>query len=263
MKELELLERVRPDVRPLDEPERAAMRVGLFGTMSDTPEDQSVSAASSVALTDSPSRPRRTARQTVLVAAAVVLVGVSGAWGLLARRTNPPSDQRPASTTVATTIASPADATAQLEPTQAYWAAVWAAREIVIGQCMAKSGYEYLPRPFDSDPSAKQDEWQAWFDQQVANDPTFKTTMLGDGNQQAGGCQLEAFTAVHGPGEEAYSKMATLFNEMLADLPTDEERTTANITAWINDHRTQVEEVRTELDEEQATAESIINTAGG
>lgn len=231
--------------------------------MPDTSEDHPFIAATSVVLADSPARPIGTVRRTLLVAAAVVLLGVGVTGGLFARRANAPGDQQPASTTVASTIASPTDATAQLEPTQAYWAAVWEAREIVIGQCMARSGYEYLPRPFGPDAATAWDEWQVWFDQQVANDPNFKTTMLGyDGDQQAGGCQLEAYTTVHGPGEEAYSKMATLFNEMLADLPTDAERTTANITHWIDDHRAQVEEVRTELAEEQATAESIINTAG-
>jgi hypothetical protein len=165
--------------------------------------------------------------------------------------------------TVRTPVAAAGWAASELEPSQAYWAAVWQAREIVIGRCMATFGYDFKPRPFGSNAAMTQTEWDEWFNEQVAADPAFERTLFGEpSDQQTGGCQLEAFRAVHGPGEEAYSKMSNLMNQMLGDLPTDVERSDANVAAWIEAHRAKVDDIKAELAQEHATAQSILDAAG-
>ncbi|MEN9647061.1 MAG: hypothetical protein RL238_3730 [Actinomycetota bacterium] len=255
-----MLEAARPQVRPLDTVERTAMRARLFG---DTPSQASTLDTDEVAgellalkpVTTHSATPRR----WFAVAAALVLICAAIAATMFIRHRGNEPDQQPTATTVAVAGSLPSE----LEPSPAYWAAVWPAREIVIGKCMATFGYEYKPRPFGSNSTTTQAEWDAWFNEQVAADPAFERTLLGAPDQQSGGCQLEAFHTVHGPGEEAYSKMANLLNQMLGDLPTDSDRSDENIAAWIDDHRTQVDEVNAELAQEQATAQSIINSSTG
>lgn len=172
--------------------------------------------------------------------------------------TAPDTDRSAATTTV---VGDFSDAANVLQPTDAYNTAVWTAREIVLGQCMARHGFEYRPRPIDASAGNAGTQWEAWFELQKSQHPTFEQTMLGGPDEQAGGCQLEAFQAVHGPGEEAYSKLNALYNEMLGDLPTDVDRSDANIAAWISQHRSALDAVHAELDEEQAVAQQVIDAA--
>jgi hypothetical protein len=148
-----------------------------------------------------------------------------------------------------------------LAPTQEYFAAVFAAREIVIENCMAQLGYEYRARPNDATGTGGTwDEWEQWHDQQVAANPDFDEVLFGGANEQIGGCQADAYRAVHGPGEEAYSKAAALENQLRGDiywLDLDQ----AAVDQWIAEHAEDVERVHAELDEELQTARTIIENA--
>lgn len=148
-----------------------------------------------------------------------------------------------------------------LTPSGEYYTAVWDAREIVIGDCMTELGYGYRPRPNDAaGTGGTWDEWNEWHDQQVAADPDFEPAFQGGPDDQAGGCQLEAYLAVHGPGEEAYSKATTLENELRADIDWLDLNQTA-VDQWVTDHAEDIDRVHAELDEELQTARSIIENA--
>lgn len=161
-----------------------------------------------------------------------------------------------------TTAATPSASMAAIQPTHEYTTTVWDAREIVIGDCMTRLDHDYRPRPNDAAGTAGiWDEWNQWHNAQVAADPSFEDAFQGsDPNAQSGGCQAEAYLAVHGPGEEAYSKAATLENELRADIDwLDLDQTT--VDQWVAAHAQDVERVHAELDEEQQTARSIIENA--
>ncbi|HAP74669.1 MAG TPA: hypothetical protein DCR14_01120 [Acidimicrobiaceae bacterium] len=148
-----------------------------------------------------------------------------------------------------------------LAPSQEYFAAVFAAREIVIENCMAQVGYEYRARPNDAaGTGGTWDEWERWHDQQVAANPDFDAALFGGADEQIGGCQADAYRAVHGPGEEAYSKAAALENQLRGEihwLDLDQ----AAVDQWITEHAQHVQRVRAELDEELQTAQTIIENA--
>ncbi len=145
-----------------------------------------------------------------------------------------------------------------LAPSQEYFAAVFTAREIVIENCMAQVGYDYRARPNEATGTGGTwDEWEQWHDQQVAANPDFDAVLFGGADEQVGGCQADAYRAVHGPGEEAYSKAATLENQLRGDiywLDLDQ----AAVDQWIAEHAEDVERVHAELDEELQTARTII-----
>jgi hypothetical protein len=173
------------------------------------------------------------------------------------------ADYRPEPTPTST-VTIPLTPSASLEalaPSQEYFAAVWDAREIVIGNCMAQLGYDYRARPNDaSGTGGTWDEWNHWHNQQLAANPDFDAALFGAVDEQVGGCQAEAYLAVHGPGEEAYSKAASLENELRGDIDWLELDQTA-VDRWVADHAEDVERVRAELDEELQTARSIIENA--
>lgn len=161
-------------------------------------------------------------------------------------------------TPTTTPLVSPSGSVTALQPTQEYWADVWDAREIVISQCMAQIGHEYQPRPNDAaGAGGSWEAWDEWHAGQVAADPTFESAFQGsDPDAQSGGCQLEAFLAVHGPGEEAYSKASGLDNQLRAELNFDLNQ--AAVDEWLTAHAEAIQQVWAELDEEQQTARSII-----
>ena len=154
-----------------------------------------------------------------------------------------------------------------VQPTQEYWLAVWDAREIVIGDCMQQLGHEYRPRPNDAARPTNEsvgtwDDWNQWRSGQASGDPSFEADLLGsDLDAQAGGCQLDAYLAVHGPGEEAYSKAAGLENQLRADLGSA-DLDQPDVDRWVEAHEKEVASVRAELDEELVNARSIIEGAG-
>lgn len=142
---------------------------------------------------------------------------------------------------------------------------MWEAREIVIGDCMEQLGHDYRPRPHDTASPTDEtvgawNDWDLWRSAQVSADPSFDADFLGDPNAQAGGCQLEAYLAVHGPGEEAYSKAAGLENELRADLGATDLNQPA-VDRWVEAHTEMVELIRAELNEELDNARSIIESA--
>jgi hypothetical protein len=67
-------------------------------------------------------------------------------------------------------------------------------------------------------PEGAWDEWNHWHNQQLAANPDFDAALFGAVDEQVGGCQAEAYLAVHGAGEEAYSKAASLANELRGDI---------------------------------------------
>lgn len=273
MNELKLLESIRPEARPMDHHERAAIRAELFGdaqTATPPPGERPRPAVEVSERDDQHSAP---ARRPILAAAAagVIVLGVSAVWMATALREATAPAKQPAITGAASTVASStpnleavsgAPAIDELEPSWEYQAAVWSAREIVIRRCMAALGFEYQLRPFVPTNDAAWLRWDEWFDEQTATSPTFEEAMLGGLNEQAGGCQLDAYRAVHGPGEEAYSKLSGLLNQMLADLPTEADRTDAKLAEWVEQHRLQLDAIHAELSDEQATAQTIIDAEG-
>lgn len=149
-----------------------------------------------------------------------------------------------------------------------YWVDVWDAREIVVGDCMKEAGFAYQARPNEAADAAGADaawkEWDAWFTSQTDANPAFEKTMLGSPEEQAGGCQLLSYQVVHGPGEEAFSKMTDLSNELLAiqanaEIKTTQDRDTA-ASQWLTEMQPELEQMQTELDDEAAQARSIIES---
>lgn len=108
---------------------------------------------------------------------------------------------------------------------------------------MTQVGYEYRARPNDAaGTGGTWDEWEQWHDQQVAAYPDFDAALFGGADEQIGGCQADAYRAVHGPGEEAYSKAATLENQFRGDihwLDLDQ----AAVDQWITEHAEDVARV--------------------
>jgi hypothetical protein len=152
----------------------------------------------------------------------------------------------------------PSASTAAIQPTQDYFTTVFEAREIIIGDCMAELDHDYRPRPNDAaGTGGSWDEWNQWHTARVAADPTFEAAFQSDPNDQIGGCQAEAYPAVHGPGEEAYSKAAMLENEPTSTGSTSTRPPSTNGSPTTED----IERLRAELDEEQQTARSIIENA--
>lgn len=148
-----------------------------------------------------------------------------------------------------------------VRPSQQYFVAVWDAREVVIGECMNQQGFDYRPRPNDAAATGGTwDDWNQWKNEQTASHPSFESALQGRPDAQAGGCQLEAYRAVHGPGEEAYSKAATLENELRAHAGgLDLDQTT--VDQWVAEHAEEVDRVNAELDEELQTARRIIQNS--
>lgn len=176
------------------------------------------------------------------------------------------SGQPPATTEAEPPTIDPADestaALTALRPSPEYSAAVWEAREIIIEACMAELGYDFEPRPnVAAETGGTWDAWNEWYAEQIVIQPGFESSLLGDVDQSVRGCQREAYLAVHGPGEEAYSKAATLENELLAFIdPTQSDQSA--IDHWVADHAQDVERVQRELDEELQAAKDIIDQAG-
>lgn len=148
-----------------------------------------------------------------------------------------------------------------VRPSQEYFVAVWDAREVVIGECMNRRGFDYRSRPNDAAATGGTwDDWNQWKNEQTASHPSFESAFQGRPDAQAGGCQLEAYLAVHGPGEEAYSKAATLENELRArSAGLDLDQTT--VDRWVVEHAEEVDRVHAELDEELQTARRIIQNS--
>lgn len=262
MNDLKLLASRRPDVRPMEPDERASMRAELFGVSSPPLSVVDEQRVLTGMVLDRRADRLPPSRRRAVALAAVVLAVVPLSLAMLALRDSASPAQQPVPTTRPSTAMSFESALSDLEPSREYLASVWLAREILIEECMAELGFDYQRRPFGPGSEKAATEWEAWFAAQVAAAPDFERAMQGGPNEQSGGCQLEAFQTVHGDGEEAYSKLSTLLNELLGDLPTDADRTPANIATWIAEHRSGIDVIRAELAEEQATAESIIAAHG-
>lgn len=221
---------------------------------------------------DSASTPAQ--RRWLTAAATVILIAGAGGLVLVSQRgdtneaagTADGTAPAPVPTTMPTEAPVPELSLGAVQPTQEYWVAVWDAREIVIGDCMQQLGHEYRPRPNDAARPTNEsvgtwDDWNLWRSDQASGDPSFEADLFGsDLDAQAGGCQLDAYLEVHGPGEEAYSKAAGLENELRAEVGSAALDQPA-VDRWVEAHDDDVASVRTELDEELVTARSIIEGA--
>lgn len=156
----------------------------------------------------------------------------------------------------------------ELSPSGEHIQLMWDAREVMISSCMSQRGYEYVPRPND-DSTAEWNEWQTWYDQLVAADPSFGFALFGvDGESDlnVGGCQLTAYQSLHRDGIPAEARLADLYNSAAAavfavgspDLGVPLYEVDRVLVEWKATNASVIEQFWDDIEMESAAAREVL-----